>query len=88
MRVILIIMSLVTISIKSFNLSRKISTLNYMGRRSFQIQTSRFSTQDLQGKLFTPFQSTDGLDLMKIGIGTDAPICLIRIVSNFKNEAQ
>jgi hypothetical protein len=67
-------MSLVTISIRSFNLPSKISSLNLVGRRAFQIGTSRFSTQDLQGKLFSPFQSDEGLDLLKIGIGKDAPI--------------
>lgn len=67
------IMSLVTISIRSFNLPSKVSSL--VGRR-FQIATSKFSTQDLQGKLFLPFQSDEGLDLLKIGIGKDAPTLL------------
>jgi hypothetical protein len=76
MQVTLIIMSLVTISIRSFNLPSKISSLNNVARRSFQIESTKFSTQDLQGKLFSPLQSDEGLDLMKIGIGNSAPISL------------
>eukprot|EP00596_Hydrurales_sp_CCMP1899_P004130 CAMPEP_0119039896 /NCGR_PEP_ID=MMETSP1177-20130426/9647_1 /TAXON_ID=2985 /ORGANISM="Ochromonas sp, Strain CCMP1899" /LENGTH=245 /DNA_ID=CAMNT_0007004381 /DNA_START=129 /DNA_END=866 /DNA_ORIENTATION=- len=63
-------MSLVTISIRSFNLPSKISSLNNVARRSFQIESTKFSTQDLQGKLFSPLQSDEGLDLMKIGIAS------------------
>lgn len=64
-----IIMSFAATTTRCYNLPRRIpSSFISTGRRSFTVDATKFTTADLQGKLFTPVN--DGFDLMAIGIGT------------------
>ena len=62
-------MSIAVTSIRCFSVSRRLPLLVSVQRRSFRIDATKYTTADLQGKMYPPASVSDGFDLMEIGIG-------------------
>ena len=62
-------MSIAVTSISCFSVSRRLPQLLSVRMRSLSIDATKYTTADLQGKMYPPASVSDGFDLMKIGIG-------------------